>query len=518
MNGPDQEGFRKAMALEWDQLVAKETFTIEDRALPLSIKENIIGVQWVYKRKRFPDGTIRKLKARLVVRGDQQVYGVDYFDTYAPVVSWTTVRTLLTMSCVLGLETKQIDYTLAFCQATLERPIYVEMPQNYQIKGKVLMLKKSLYGLAVAPKLFFETLKEALEARGFVPSKTDPCMFVHKKMICLVYVDDCLFFGKDMSDIDKMIASLKERFDLNEEDNVAGFLGIKLNYLENGSIQLLQDGLIERIGLALGLDEMSKTCDTPTLSTPLGRDQDGEPMGESFSYRSVVGMMLYLSSNSRPEISFAVSQCARFVQNPTAKHGEALKRIGRYLLHTKGKGLIIKPNADLHLELFADADFAGLWGHEDPTDPVSVRSRTGSVITLGGAPILWKSKLQTETALSTMMAEYIALSNSMRDLIPVKSIINEVTDAFGIDRDKTAFVTTCWEDNAGCLILANLKEPQTTARSKFYAIKLHWFREQLVPQQIEIKKVNTEFQKADLWTKPFTTQKFEQLRLLVCGW
>ena len=117
-----------------------------------------------------------------------------------------------------------------------------------------------------------------------------------------------------------------------------------------------------------------------------------------------------------------------------------------------------------------------------------------------------------------MMAEYIALSNSMRDLLPIKKIINEVTDAFEVERDKTAFVTTCWEDNAGCLILANLKEPQTTPRSKFYAIKLHWFKEQLVPEQIEIKKVNTEFQKADLWTKPFTKEKFEQLRLLVCGW
>jgi hypothetical protein len=195
-----------------------------------------------------------------------------------------------------------------------------------------------------------------------------------------------------------------------------------------------------------------------------------------------------------------------------------LKRIGRYLKTTQDKGLIIKPNQDLHLELYADADFAGLWGQEDPTDPVSVRSRTGCVITLGGAPILWKSKLQTETALSTMMAEYIALSNSMRELIPIKGIINEVTDAFQVKRDKRAFVTTCWEDNAGCLALANLKMPQTTPRSKFYPIKFHWFREQLVPHDIEIKKVDTLQQKADLWTKPFTKQKFEELRLLVCGW
>jgi hypothetical protein len=423
------------------------------------------------------------------------------------------------MSCVLGLETKQIDYTLAFCQATLDKPIYVEMPQCYQQSGKVLKLQRSLYGLAVAPKLFFETLQAALKSRGFVPSKTDPCMFVHKKMTCLVYVDDCLFFGKHIADINSMIASLKKDFDLHEEDNVAGFLGIDLNYLKDGSIELLQEGLKDRIIAALGLDKtVSNSAPTPTLATPLGTDKDDDPLGESFNYRSVVGMMLYLSSNAHPEIAFAVSQCARFVQAPTAKHGEALKRIGRYLLHVPLKGLVIKPNTNLHLELFADADFAGLWGQEDPTDPVSVRSRTGSIVTLGEAPILWKSKLQTETALSTMMAEYIALSNSMRDLIPIKSIINEVTDAFEVERDKTAFVTTCWEDNAGCLILANLQEPQTTPRSKFYAIKLHWFREQLVPNHIEIKKVDTKFQKADLFTKPFTKEKFEELRLLVCGW
>ena len=283
MNGPDQAGFRTAMVKEWNQLLDKEIWTVVDRKIPLKLDKNIVGIQWVFKRKRFPDGLIRKLKARLVVRGDQQIHGIDYFDTYAPVVSWTTVRTLLTMSCVLGLETKQIDYTLAFCQATLDDPIYVEMPQSFQVPGKVLKLKKSLYGLAVAPKLFFETLKEALEVRGFVPSKTDPCMFVHDKMVCLVYVDDCLLFGKDASDIDKMIASLKTTFDLNEEDNIAGFLGIKHNYLEDGSIQLLQDGLIDRIGTALGLDEMSKTVDTPTLATPLGRDKDGEPLGGSFN-------------------------------------------------------------------------------------------------------------------------------------------------------------------------------------------------------------------------------------------
>ena len=173
-------------------------------------------------------------------------------------------------------------------------------------------------------------MTEALGKRGFVASTTDPCMFVHKDMICLVYVDDCLFFSKDKSNIDKMIASLAEDFDLKEEDNVAGFLGIKLNYLEDGSIQLRQDGLVDRIIASLGLNESSNSSAVPTDSRPLGADIHGDPFGEEFNYRSRVGMLLYLTSNSHPELSFAVSQCALFVYSPTVNHGIALKKIGRY--------------------------------------------------------------------------------------------------------------------------------------------------------------------------------------------
>jgi len=518
MNGADRDGFKLAMKEEWKQLMEMETWDIVDRTEAVQKNANIIGSTWAYKRKRFPDGSVRKLKARMCARGDQQIKDVDYFDTYAPVVSWTTVRTLLTMSCVLGLETKQVDYTLAFCQAKLDEPVYINFPQGYQVEGKVMRLKKSLYGLTQAPALFFETLTKALEARGFVPSASDACMFVHDDMICLVYVDDCLFFAKEKGDIDKMIASLKTTFDLREEDNVAGFLGIKMNYLDDGSIELRQDGLADRIINALGLDELSNPSWTPTDATPLGADKDGDPFSEEFNYRSVVGMMLYLSGNSYPEISFAVSQCARFVQHPTVKHGAALKKIGRYLLGNRGKGLIIKPTQDLTLELFADADFAGLWNHEDPLDPVSVRSRTGYIITLGGAPLLWGSRLQTETALSTMMAEYIALSNSMRELLPVMRLVDEVTVSLKVTRNEKTSVAIVWEDNEGCLILAKMKPPQLTPRSKHYAVKYHWFKEQFEPGQLALKKIPSHLQKADLGTKPFTRQKFLELRLLVCGW
>jgi hypothetical protein len=143
LNGPDQAGFCLAMKDEWDQLLKKETWDIVDRKEALDKNANIIVSTWVYKRKRFPDGSIRKLKARMCARGDQQIKNVDYFDTDAPVVSWSTVRTLLTISCVLGLETKQVDYTLAFCSTTLSTLTFLKATSNHQrsyVSRKVSMV------------------------------------------------------------------------------------------------------------------------------------------------------------------------------------------------------------------------------------------------------------------------------------------------------------------------------------------------------------------------------------------
>jgi hypothetical protein len=121
----------------------------------------------------------------------------------------------------------------------------------------------------------------------------------------------------------------------------------------------------------------------PASKEPLPKDEKGPPRKEYWSYPSLVGMLLYLSGNSRPEIAFAVNQCARYNHCPRLKHEQAIKRIGRYLKGTSENGMIIDPNEDLKLEMFADADFAGLWGFEEKDDPSSVKSRSGILITLG---------------------------------------------------------------------------------------------------------------------------------------
>lgn len=255
--------------------------------------------------------------------------GIDFFETYAPVVQWGTVRILLVLSVTLGLVSTQVDYTNVFVQSDIDTLVFVEMPPLYGRDGYIWRLQKSLYGLRQSPLNFFKHLKQGLEDRGWSSSKHDPCLFFKGKVTCLVYVDDCLFFADKNDTIQAEIELLREPkpqpFALSEESDVAGFLGILMHKVENG-IELKQTGLIQRILVSLGLEDCAPKS-TPAEKTPLGKDIGGQHRLEDWNYRSVVGMMMYLATNSRPAIAFTVNQCSRFSNAPKRCHEKAIKRI-----------------------------------------------------------------------------------------------------------------------------------------------------------------------------------------------
>jgi hypothetical protein len=193
MAGPDAGGFITAMEAEILTLIELNVFEIVDRTNTMKVLSGV----WVLKRKRYPDGSIRKLKARYYARGFEQVEGVDYFETFAPVVMWLTVRLLLIMSILLELETTQIDYTAAFVRADIDCLVYVAMPPGFGIPGQVWKLRKSLYRLAQSPRDYFLYTRDKLIKMGFVQSEADPCLFISSDIICLIYVDDSLLLYKD---------------------------------------------------------------------------------------------------------------------------------------------------------------------------------------------------------------------------------------------------------------------------------------------------------------------------------
>jgi hypothetical protein len=179
--------------------------------------------------------------------------------------------------------------------------------------------------------------------------------------------------------------------------------------------------------------------------------------------------------------------------------------------------MIFKPNKELKVDCYVDADFAGLWNIEDPQDAISVKSRTGYIITLGGCPLLWVSKLQQEISLSTMESEYVALSSAMRDLIPIRRLVEIFAKAISGHQDVVCVAhSDVFEDNNGALTLATM--PRLTPRSKHYGVKYHFFREKVLSGEIRIQKIATKEQWADIMTKGLPKATFEYLRDKLMGW
>ena len=529
MTGPHRDDFLAEMEQEIKNLEAIDTWQVIPKS-QLRRDARILPSTWAFKIKRYPDGRFRKIKSRFCVRGDRQIAGLDCDEKYSPVVSWSAVRMMLSLAASQGLATKQVDFSNAFAQAPFDKgeEIYIAAPRGFESASSdeevVLKLNRSLCGLVQAPLCWHDLLSAALESHGLKQSAHDPCMFMGKDIIVLTCVDDCLFFAKDSAAIDHLIADLQagssahKALNLTVEDDICAFLGVEFKSHPNGELELTQCGLIDKILKACKMENCN-TKATPANQEPLGTNASGPPASGKFEYASVVGMLMCLCSNTRPDVQFAVHQCARFSHSPKKTHEDAVLRICRYLQGTKTKGMRFTPNKSLRLDCHVDADFAGLCNVEHVQDPICVKSRTGFVLTLGNCPLLWISKLQTEVALSAAEAEYIALAQSMRELLPMRSLLKEASSALHLDSEgQDALVhSTIFEDNNGALALAS--SPRIAPRTKHIAVKHHFFRSHVDPKNgLSISKIDTDLQKADVFTKGLSAEKFQALRKLLIGW
>jgi hypothetical protein len=461
---------------------------------------------------------------------------------YAPVASWATICLMLLLSSVLNLKSCQVDYTQAFPQASLDDPVFIRIPQGWFVKDGVLhqhenpkfnytfnymKLKCNLYGCKQAARNWFLHLTKGLLKLGFRQSATDKCLFLRDDCILVVYVDDCLIFAQQDETITNLINALSADFLLQDEGDVNAFLGVQIHRdMSSETITLTQPSLIQQILQDVGIRGQSNGKETPADSI-LYADLDGPERIDSWNYRSVIGKLNYLANNTRPDISMAVHQCAWYSSNPKAIHELAVRRVARYLLLTQSKGLILHPSAYMSLNMFVDADFAGRW-HQDYTElRDSVLSRTGYVIQFCGCPVTWASKLQSEIALSTTESEYIALSTATRDLIPLRRILTDIHQSKFIsvmvkstsDNVYSPLLppSKVFEDNNACIVLATT-ETQFKPRTKHISLKFHRFQDQVRTGMLEIIKVDTNENVADIFTKPLGRVKFQHLRRLLMGW
>ncbi len=514
---------------EWKAAVIKEIRQLEDMGtwdeVPISEATGpIIPVHIVMKRKRRPDGTIDKHKGRLVVRGDRMRGSeFDDYETHAPVSAWSTIRMVLILSLAWGWHTCTCDYSNAFIHSDLPpgKPLFIQIPRGFKSTSKVptcLKLKKSLYGTTFAPKLWSDTLFKALRKYGLHQCESDPCLFVKPGMMVCTFVDDLAISVKDPEETGRFLKAMQEDgFTLTMDDSLTSFLGIKFERGTDGSFTMTQPALIDKIIEATGMKDCNRNWTPAAPNKTLGKDPDGEPMTDSWNYRSVVGMLLYLSTNTRPDIAFAVSQVARFTHDAKQSHATAVKTLVRYLAGTRDQGTIFKPDGTLELNSMSDADFAGLFNYDPPQERDSAKSRMGYIITLAKCPLVWKSQLISSVCLATCESEYYSLSHCLRALIPIRRTLEELCKKLKLPKPLQATISsTAFGDNSAALTVAT--EQHLTSRTRYYHTAAHHFWQHVNDGTVAIKPIETSLMDADYMTKSMPRQGFEANRKRVQGW
>jgi hypothetical protein len=283
----------------------------------------------------------------------------------------------------------------------------------------------------------------------------DKCLFLQNDCVIIVYVDDCLLFSPSDEVLNNIIVLLDQQFKIASSTSIETYLGLKVTQHTDGTIALCQPGLIDKIIKFCGLENESNKH--LMLADKILKESDGmeEPRQHQWSYRQAIGILNNIAASSYPDITFAVHQCARFNPNPIYHRKIAVRRIVRYLTGTR--------------------DFAGAWTLESSANPNSVKSQTGYIITFPNCPILWTSKLQSKIALLTMEAEYISLSQAMHDLIPVRTILQELSLVYRFIVQQAITHSTVFEDNKGCVDL--IAAPTMRSWCRHIAIKYHHFWE-----------------------------------------
>ena len=483
-------------APKWDTAMVDELASLSENQtwllVPRPAHRKVLGGKWVYKLKRGPGGEIQRYKARWVVRGFEQRYGIDFNETFAAVVKPITYKALFAIAALNDWEIEQMDVKTAFLYGTLDEEVYVEMPTGYEESDRVCKLNKALYGLKQAPRVWFRTLTDFLESLGFHAIPEDPSVYRNKEtgLYVAIYVDDLLIFGASKPAIATLKKNLSDRFHMSDLGPVAYYLGLEVQRdRPNKTIRLSQKTYLRKILVDLNMTNLrgAQTPMDPNLTLEPAPKDHLAVDSEKLRYQSAVGSLMYLMLGTRPDIAFAVSQVSRFLSNPTEKHWAAVQRIFRYLKTRPNLGLIYRNEELLG---YTDAN----WARDNDR-----KSTGGYLYKLGGAAISWSSKRQNTIALSSCEAEYMAATEAAKEALWIRRLLNE----FGYEGPKQV---TIQADNKSAIALA--ENPMHHGRTKHIEIRHHFIREKVTEGLIKLAFVPTKEEAADGLTKPLNGEGF----------
>ena len=499
MASPNSDRWKTAADVEMNSILKNKTWELVD----LPPGKTAIGSKWVFKTKMNADGSINKHKARLVAQGFAQQHGIDYEETFAPVVKYVSLRAVLAIANQHNMELHQMDVNSAYLNGDIDADIYMRQPEGFidsDNPNKVCKLRKGLYGLKQGGRIWNQKIDRYLKTQGYTPSDADPCIYVKhnqgKIVIIALYVDDTIIASncnEMLLDAKKM---LNEKFDMTDLGEVKSILGMSVERNRaKGVLTINQSAylrsVLERFGMA----------DCNPVSTPMepGKHYEKTPDDEegfnTREFQALIGSLVYASIATRPDISEAVGKLSQHMSKPNKEHWAAAKRVLRYIKGTLQFGLYFERSDNFELIGYSDADWAG--------DVDTRKSTSGYIFMLGKATVAWASKKQSVVALSTTEAEYIALCSATQEAVWLRRLLQSL-------REGQARPTTIFEDNRGAISLS--KNPKDHTRTKHIDIKYHYVRDAVQNNEIDIQPCETKQMIADNLTKGLPKPAFEKHR------
>jgi hypothetical protein len=378
-------------------------------------------------------------------------------------------------------------------------------PEGYEQSGRVLLLKRALYGTKQAPNCWNLHYHKWLLQKGFKQSASDPCMYELRRggEVCFVsvYVDDNLIVGNAglCRQVKTMMAADYKVRDYGEPDH---FLGLDFSRGDDGSIRLGQSTYIRAMAARFDL------LHAPCPHTPLDVHQhmtartEDEEAADGTHYRSIVGSLLYAATSTRPDISYAVKELSRFLMNPSAAHMHQAKHCVSYLLGTHDASITYSSRKDLNVLVgYSDADWASSSDR---------KSTSGFIYFLAGGAVSWGAKQQKCVAHSSAESEYVALTAAGKECLWLRRIVFEISDSAS-----ASVPTVIYEDNQACALWC--VNPIQHSRQKHIDISHHAIREWVANGEIVVKYVSTRDQLADLLTKSLPRDAHRRMMYLIMG-
>jgi hypothetical protein len=376
--------WRTAMVDEYEALRTNDTW----RLVPCLLGTNIVTGKWIFHHKFHADGWLARHKACWVVRGFSQQHGIDYDETFSPVVKQATIRAVLSIAVSHGCPIHQLDVKNAFLHGHLDETVYCQQPPGFvnpSALDHVCLLQKSLYGLKQAPRAWYQRFTTYIRHLGFVPAMSDTSLFVYKEdtamAYLLLYVDDIVLTASSSTLLRAIMGCLHLEFTMTDLGALHHFLGISVSRSSSGLFlsqrQYAQD-LLQRASMAECHSTMTPVDTRAKLSA-----WDGAPVADASLYRSLAGALRYLTL-TRPDLAYAVQQVCLFMHDPRELHLAQIKRILCYVKGTLSLGLHIGTNPVDSLTAYSDADWGGC--------PDSRRSTSSYCVYLGDNLVSWSSK------------------------------------------------------------------------------------------------------------------------------